>query len=113
MSESPWDTWEALRSSPDPDPIEVLKIVASFQEYFSIIEREAIRVPRAQGRTWNEIGLALGKTRQAIWQRVGSRSTEAQRTFTDRWARSAEVDLQLRANPLTEGWAHQTSKGPS
>ena len=113
MSESPWDTWEALRSSSNADPIEVLKIVASFHEYFSNIEREAIRVARAQGRTWNEIGSALGKTRQAIWQRVGSRSPEAQRTFTDRWAMRAEVNLRLRAKPMPKGWTERTPKGSS
>ena len=113
MSESPWDTWEELRSSPNPDPIEVLKIVASFHEYFCSIEQEAIRVARAQGRTWNEIGAALGKTRQAIWQRVGSRSPEVKRSFIDRWAMSAEVKLQLRANPLAAGWAQPSSTDSS
>jgi hypothetical protein len=113
VNESPWDTWEALRSGSDPDPIEVLRTVAPLQEYFSSIEREAIRVARAQGRTWDEIGSALGKTRQAIWQRVGTRAPDAGRAFKERWALNAEVNLKLRANPLPKGWAQQVPKKPS
>ena len=110
MNDSPWDSWEALRSSRDPDPIDVLRAVAPLKEYFSSIEREAIRVARAQGRTWDEIGSALGKTRQAIWQRVGARAPDVERAFKERWALSAEVALKLRANPLAKGWDRQVPK---
>jgi hypothetical protein len=113
VSDSPWEVWEALRSGPNPDPIEVLETVAAFHEYFSSIEREAIRVARAQGRTWSDIGSALGKTRQAIWQRAGSRSPDLQRAVDERWALSAEVNFQLRSNPLREGWARQEPKEPA
>ena len=76
MPESSWERWEALRSSPDPDPIEVLQAVSDFQNYFKAIEREATRVARAQGRTWQEIGSALGLTKQAVWQRADSEELE-------------------------------------
>jgi hypothetical protein len=105
VSDSAWETWEGLRSSQNPDPIEVLKTVAYFRRYFSSIEEEAIRVARAQGRTWNDIGGALGRTRQAIWQRAGSRSADLQRVLEESWALSAEMSFQLRSNPLGEGWA--------
>ena len=110
VDDSPWDAWEALRSNPDPDPIEVLRAVAPLKEYFASIEREAIRVARARDRTWDEIGSALGKTRQAIWQRVGARAPDVENAFKERWALSAEVDLKLRANPLAKGWYPQGPK---
>ena len=100
MSDSAWETWEALRSSASPDPIEVLKLVSNFRKYFADIEREAIRVARAQGHPCSEIGLALGKTRQAIWQRAGSHATEdLQRVHEESWTRSAEVYFQMGSNP--------------
>jgi len=78
----------------------VLKLVANFQKYFADIEREAIRVARAESHSWSEIGLALGKTRQAIWQRAGSRVTEdLQRMHEESWTRSAEVYFRMGANP--------------
>jgi hypothetical protein len=94
-----WDKWEQLRQSPDPDPIEVLRAVAAFQKFFGSVEKEAIKVARSQNRTWHEIGAALGKTRQALWQRAASRddkSSEAhwetiRRALEDSWAQSAEV----------------------
>jgi hypothetical protein len=94
-----WNKWEKLRKSPDPDPIEVLRAVAAFQKYFATIEKEAIKVARSQDQTWQEIGAALGKTRQALWQRVASRDDEAKaahweaiwRALEDSWAQSAEV----------------------
>jgi hypothetical protein len=94
-----WNKWERLRRSPDPDPIEVLKVVAAFQNYFAMIEKEAIKVARAQNRTWQEIGAALGKTRQALWQRADSRGDQAsaahwaaiRQALDDSWAQSAEV----------------------
>jgi hypothetical protein len=96
---SAWDKWEKLRKSPDPDPIEVLKAVAVFQKYFATVEKEAVKVARSQNRTWQEIGTALGRTRQALWQRAASRGTETQsahwdeiwRNLDDSWAQTAEV----------------------
>jgi len=96
---SAWDRWEQLRESPDPDPIEVLKAISAFQKYFAAIEKEAVRVARSQHRTWHEIGAALGRTRQALWQRTTSRSDEAgaahwqtlRQELEDSWALAAEV----------------------
>jgi hypothetical protein len=98
--DSAWTTWEALRTNLDPDPIEILQNVAHFQKYFSAIERQAIRAARAQGHTWAEIGSALGKTRQAIWQRVGApRSEDLKRVDEEWWARSAAIHLSVGASP--------------
>jgi hypothetical protein len=98
MSDAAWERWDVLRSTADADPIEVLEVVAHFQKYFAAIEREAIRVARAQGRTWSEIGAALGRTRQAIWQRAGSGITEeVLRMHEESWTRSAEVHFKIGA----------------
>ena len=73
---SAWDNWERLRTDPEPDPIEVLKAISAFQRYFAAIEKEAVKVARSQNRTWHEIGAALGRSRQALWQRSASRVDE-------------------------------------
>lgn len=101
MTDGAWESWERLRSESDPDPLQVLEAAAAFQTYFSAIEREAIKVARAKGKTWNEIGAALGKTGQAVWQRVSSRRDAAElvRQFEESWTRSAEVHFQMGVTP--------------
>jgi hypothetical protein len=103
-----WTSWEQLRKSPDPDPIEVLRAVSAFQRYFAAIEREAINVARSQDRTWDEIGAALGRTRQAVWQRVDSRSAdsaerarwrEIRRAMEGAWAQSAAIRHEIGLPP--------------
>jgi hypothetical protein len=101
VADAAWEAWEQLRSEPDPDPLRVLEAVAAFRSYFSAVEREAIKVARVKGKTWNEIGAALGKTGQAVWQRVSSRHDAEQlaRAFEESWTRSAEVYFQMGAWP--------------
>src|SRR5881396_1828660 len=66
---SPWEEWETLIATKDVDPLDVLGAAARYQRYFVAIEREAIRSARAMGRTWEEIANALGRSRQAVWER--------------------------------------------
>jgi hypothetical protein len=94
---SGWDEWERLRGDPDPDPIAVLEAVSAFQRYFAAIEREAIRVARSQDRTWQEIADALGRTRQALWQRAASRSDESKRPRWREIRREAEASWERTA----------------
>jgi hypothetical protein len=102
-----WDDWERLRKNPNADPIEVLRALSAFQKYFSAIEKEAVKVARSQNRTWQEIGAALGRSRQALWQRAASRN-DASKTaewaalgelLADSWATSAEVRHQIGLSP--------------
>jgi hypothetical protein len=99
MSEA-WDNWERLRQDPEADPIEVLRALATFQKYFAAIEKEAVKVARSQNHTWQEIGVALGRSRQAVWQRAASSQTDESkaadwralaRRLEESWATSAEV----------------------
>lgn len=101
VADAAWQAWESLRSQPDPDPLKVLEAVTAFQAYFSAIEREAVKVARAKGHTWSEIGAAVGKTGQAVWQRVASRrdATDLVRQFEESWTRSAEVHFKLGMAP--------------
>ena len=83
-----WHGWKELLHRPDADPVEILIAAARFQEYFGAVEREAIKAARARGRTWEEIGHALGRSRQAVWQRFGMKGkldpSEAQRWIKER-----------------------------
>jgi hypothetical protein len=93
-----WERWESLRTKQDPDPIEILEAVASFQRYFKAIEREAIQAARAQGRTWNEIGNAVGKTRQAVWE--SARSRDVERLIKEGRSRRADVRFRIGLDPF-------------
>jgi len=64
-------------------------------------------VARSQNHTWNEIGAALGRSRQAIWQRSDSRTDQPKRVdweahrrmLEDSWATSAEVRHKIGMPP--------------
>ena len=95
-----WERWESLRTSPDPDPMEVLEAAAFFQRYFRAVERKAVQAARAQGRTWSEIGAALGKTRQAVWQSGRPDAPELKRVVEAGLSRNAEVRSQIGLDPF-------------
>jgi hypothetical protein len=65
-----WDEWEALLSAESPDLLGILKLGAQLQAYFAAVERETLKVARATGLTWAQLGDALGTSRQAVWQRA-------------------------------------------
>jgi hypothetical protein len=64
-----WDEWEALLAQPNPDPLEVVTLAAQYQRYLDAIVERAIPAARNAGATWEQIGTAVGTTRQAAWQR--------------------------------------------
>ncbi len=65
-----WEEWQELLHSQEPDLMEILRLGAQFQAYFSTIESETLKAARAAGVTWAELGAALGTSRQAVWQRA-------------------------------------------
>ena len=71
MAERPeaWDSWERMIRSSDPDPMEVIRLAGTYQRYLFEVQDKAVCAARSQGRTWEEIGEAVGTTRQAAWQR--------------------------------------------
>lgn len=69
-SESFWDAWQRIRTSADPDPLEVLRLAAAFSRYFDTAQKEAISFARSAGLSWEQIAQSLGESRQALWQRA-------------------------------------------
>jgi len=65
-----WEEWDALLSAENPDVLAILKLGAQLQAYFAAVERETLKVARARGLTWAQLGEALGTSRQAVWQRA-------------------------------------------
>lgn len=71
------ERFEQLADQLDPTSVEVdrtddLRQVAAVSEAIRADEarlREAVEIARAHGRSWNEIALALGVSRQAARQR--------------------------------------------
>lgn len=74
---------EQLANDMDPAAVEVLRIddlreVAVASETVRDDEarlREAVEIARAHGRSWNQIALALGVSRQAARQRFADKVT--------------------------------------
>jgi len=104
--DNPWEEWRELLASESAEPLDVLGALARFQRYFAAIEVEAIKAARARGDTWDEIGRALGTTRQAVWQRYrdSTKTTKMnRRTFQvllEALAAQVNEDQTLRAVKL-------------
>jgi hypothetical protein len=67
-----WEQWQTLLNAESTDLLAILKLGAQLQAYFATVERETLRVARATGVTWAQLGEALGTSRQAVWQRATS-----------------------------------------
>jgi hypothetical protein len=105
-SESFWEAWERLRSSSNPDPLEVLHLAVTFKNYFGEVEREAIGFARASGRTWEQIAEALGQSRQAVWQRA-NRDAELQSLLNEYRKRHIQNHFEaLHRDPIS--WYEKT-----
>lgn len=53
----------------DAEPLDVLRMVGTYQRYLEAIEERAVAAARATGKTWEEIATALGVRRQSAWRR--------------------------------------------
>jgi hypothetical protein len=82
MSKDPWpegqEAWgrlagwyqEALRTAPDGDvALTALADIGVVRRLLDQVEFEAVRAARKQGRSWSEIAIRLGVTRQSAWER--------------------------------------------
>ena len=67
--------WLRLIESGD-DPLEVLRVVGTYQRYLAAIEERAVMTAKGLGRSWKDISDALGVRRQSAWARFGPRITE-------------------------------------
>jgi hypothetical protein len=65
-----WNEWQELLQAENPDLLRILTLGAQFQAYFATIENETLQAARAAGVTWDQLGNALGTSRQAVWQRA-------------------------------------------
>lgn len=70
-----WSAWTALMEG-TLEPIEVVRVAAMYERYFQEVQRQAALVAQAEGRSWEEIGAAVGTTRQAAWERFRRRDRE-------------------------------------
>jgi hypothetical protein len=105
-SESFWESWERIRASADPDPLEVLRVAAAFGRYFEAAQKEAISFARSAGLPWEQIAESLGQSRQALWQRAG-RDASLQAMLGTSAKRRWEM---LRRNPIS--WYGSTKTFP-
>jgi DNA-directed RNA polymerase specialized sigma24 family protein len=54
-----------------PDPLDRLEAIRVARGSLAGEEREQVRTARVAGATWEEIGAALGVTRQSVHERYG------------------------------------------
>jgi hypothetical protein len=79
---SAWEAWDRLIHGRDPNPLDVLRAASQFQRYFEAMQGAAVKAARGAGSTWDEIGQALGVTRQAAWERFATAEHEQLRKVT-------------------------------
>ena len=89
-----WTMWDQVMTDPGTSPLDVLRTSAQYQRFFAVVEREAIGAAKAEGATWEQIGEALGITRQAVWQRYREviRSARADPKNFRRWLNNETQD---------------------
>ena len=105
-SESFWESWDRIRTSAHPDPLEVLRVAAAFVRYFEAAQKEAISFARSAGLSWEQIAESIGQSRQALWQRA-SRDASLQEMLTSSVKRRWEM---LHRDPSS--WYGSTKKFP-
>lgn len=101
-----WDEWLELIHSEDPDLLEILKLGAQFQAYFSTIEGETLQAARRAGMTWAQLGEALGTSRQAVWQRATTWDASRRREGSPDRSRPNQERL-ANLKKAQEDWAHR------
>jgi hypothetical protein len=79
---SAWEAWDRLIHGRSADPLDVLRGASQFQRYFDAVQGAAAKAAHRDGRTWDEIGQALGISRQAAWERFATSEHEQLRKIT-------------------------------
>lgn len=74
IPESLQQTWE--RATRDPDPIVALGAVRAFWEQWARWQAALVSEALTAGATWDDIGRALGTSRQAAWARFKKMTEE-------------------------------------
>lgn len=62
----------AAKALDDGHYVYALEQTRAAQTSLDVLTRTAVRCARSEGKTWEEIGTALGTTRQAAQQRYGA-----------------------------------------
>jgi hypothetical protein len=79
---SAWEAWDQLIHRREANPLEVLRTASQFQRYFDAVQGAAAKAARGKGSTWDEIGQALGVSRQAAWERFATSEHEQLRKIS-------------------------------
>lgn len=72
FTHSPGDGSSVSIDSPSGDALDVLGALSSTTEQVTRWRREAVTQARLQGRSWAQIGAALGMSRQAAWEQFSA-----------------------------------------
>lgn len=64
------------RQAIERDPLDIIRFITRVPKDLEIALRHAVKVARDQGHTWQEIGDAIGLTRQAAWERYATDITD-------------------------------------
>src|SRR5437899_13003470 len=95
-----WERWERIVKDKNADPLEVLTVSTMYQRYFDAVQREAVRVARAAGRSWAEIADAVGIAKQSAWEKwkdVSVERADLQQQVDERVARERRQALHTMA----------------
>jgi hypothetical protein len=69
VAEGQWEAWERVVGGDDADAMEVLRAASMYERYFQEVQKKAVQVVRAEGRSWQEVAEAVGTTKQSAWQK--------------------------------------------
>jgi hypothetical protein len=89
-----------LSIDPASEPLEVLKMVGTYQRYLEAIEEHAVAAARAAGKTWEDIAAALGVRRQSAWKRLSGVVVGSLAPYPEQ---AVEQPLRVRFRPRKPG----------
>jgi hypothetical protein len=77
-----WDVASELRQVAESDPVRALRMLAGIERSIELDLPDVARAARDRGLTWEQIGAALGVTKQAAGQRLARLRRECPRKYT-------------------------------
>ena len=103
----------AVTTHDTADPLEALKALQERERALEAARLRLIAAAREQGRSWTEIGSALGVSKQAAWQLYNADITAILKRISDRSGLSEEEAMRIAREELAAARRQRRSRTAS